>query len=288
MNDQASALRTAAARAAAAARAPRSSAGGFSDGASNDASTRAIVVGGGKGGAGVSVLSVLLASAIARSGQRVLLLDATLNMGNLHVLLSRPPGYTLRAVLAGEAAPHELVIPAGERLWLLPAESGAEALHALTAMDRARLYVRLTALMDDYDVTVVDAGTGLDTVLRAALTRASRLVAVTTPDPAALADTYALIKMVSLEAPALPVDVLVNRVRDAAEGEAAWQRLEGAAARFLGRTLGWLGALPEDEQLLRAVRESRSLLELDDRVAPMARGLLASLDPASLEAKASA
>ncbi|HUK64808.1 MAG TPA: AAA family ATPase, partial [Dongiaceae bacterium] len=130
---------------------------------------RALVVGGGKGGAGVSVLSVLLASAMARRGRRVLLLDATLNLGNLHVLLSCPPAHTLRSLLAGEVMPHELVIPVAERLWLLPAESGAESVHALTPMDRARLYVRLASLMDDYDVTVVDAGTGLDSVLRAVL-----------------------------------------------------------------------------------------------------------------------
>ena len=212
MKDQASALRDMAARAEVGAR-------------SRD-DVHALVVGGGKGGTGVSVMSVLLASAIARTGKRVLLLDATLNLGNLHVLLGCPPVHTLRTLLAGEATPQELVIPVAERLWLLPAESGAEAVHALTTMDRARLYVRLAALMDDYDVTVVDAGTGLDSVLRAALTRASRLVTVTTPDPAALADTYALIKMLSLEAPALPVDVLVNRIGEVGEGEAAWQRLE--------------------------------------------------------------
>ena len=274
MNDQASALREQSARMASAARLAGVQRRGDD--------VRALVVGGGKGGSGVSVLSVLLASALARSGRRVLLLDATLNLGNLHVLLSRPPVQTLRALLTGEASPQELVLPVGERLWLLPAESGAETLQALTTMDRARLYVRLAALMDDYDVTVVDAGTGLDSVLRAALTRASRLVAVTTPDPAALADSYALIKILSLECPALPVDVLVNRTIDDGEGETAWRRLDDAAGRFLGRTLGWLGSVPEDEQIVRAVRESRSLLAMDARVASLSERLLESLDTASL------
>lgn len=263
MKDQASALR------ARPARAPLAPMHG---------DVRALVVGGGKGGAGVSVLSVLIASAMARRGRRVLLMDAALNQGNLHVLLSRPPVLTLRSLLAGEASPHELVIPVCEGLWLLPAESGAEVVHALTPMDRARLHVRLATLMDDYDVTVVDAGTGIDSVLRSALSRASRLLAVTTPDPAALADTYALIKILSLEAPGLPVDVLVNRVRDEAEGHTAWRRLEDAAGRFLGRSLDWLGSVPEDEQLVRAVRESRSLTDMDARVAPLAERLLDGLE----------
>lgn len=277
MNDQASALRALAAKAARTPQDPVRREGEPRE-PYHDDGVRALVVGGGKGGAGVSVLSVLLASAMARRGRRVLLIDATLNLGNLHVLLASPPVRTLRTLLAGEASADELVLPVGERLWLLPAESGAESVHALTAMDRARLYVRLAALMDDYDITVVDAGTGLDSVLRAALTRASRLVAVTTPDPAALADTYALIKILSLEAQALPVDVLVNRTRDESEGEAAWQRLNDATSRFLGRTLGWLGAVAEDVELARAVRESRPLLELDGRVDGLAARLLASLE----------
>lgn len=263
MKDQASALRHAPAR-------------GVVSTAHEDA--HALVIGGGKGGAGVSVLASLFASAIARAGRRVLLMDAALNQGNLHLLLGRPPGATLRTLLAGEASPEELVIPVAERLWLLPAESGAEVVHALTPMDRARLHVRLTTLMDDYDVTVVDAGTGIDGVLRAALARATRLVAVTTPEPAALADTYALVKILSLEAPALPVDLFVNRSRGEAESAAAFQRLSEATHRFLGRPLGWLGAMDEDERVRRAVRGERPLLELDGRVAEAAARMLALLE----------
>lgn len=270
MNDQASALRARTAR---------------EEAPADPREARAIVVGGGKGGAGVSVLSVLLASAIARTGARVLLMDAAFNQGNLHVLVGRQPALTLRSVIAGDASPEELILPVDRNLWLLPAESGAEVVHALTPMDRARLQVRLAGLMDQYDVTVVDAGTGIESVVRAALTRASRLVAVATPEPAALADTYALIKILSLEAPSLPVDVLVNRVFEPSEGEAAYRRLEDAAGRFLGRTLRSLGSIADQPELARAVRGSRSLLEWDAPLAPVARRLLqtevsgGSMDP---------
>lgn len=238
------------------------------------AESPAIIVGGGKGGVGVSVLATLLASGLARTGARVLLMDATLNQGNLHVLLGTTPTLTLEAVLTGEAAPEDLVMPVGENLWLLPAASGAERVHALTTMDRARLQVRLAGLMDAYDVTVVDAGTGIEGVLRAVLTRSTRVVAVTTPEPAALADTYALVKILSHEAPSIPVDLVVNRTFDAAEGEVAHGRLTDAAARFLGRTLGSLASVAEDPALARAVRHSQSLLDHDIRVAPIVGRLL--------------
>lgn len=236
-----------------------------------------LVVGGGKGGVGVSVIASLLASRLSRTGPRVLLMDATLNQGNLHVLLGVQPTLTLESVIAGEASPEDLVLPVAENLWLLPAASGAESIHALTPMDRARLQVRLAGLMDAYDVTVVDAGTGIEGVLRAALTRSTRIVTVASPEPAALADTYALLKILSLEAPTLPLDLIVNRTLDAHEGGDAYRRLEDAAGRFLGRSLGWLGALPENLALARAVRESRALLERDDLVAPIVGRLLEHL-----------
>lgn len=239
------------------------------------AESPAIIVGGGKGGVGVSVLATLIAAGLARSGARVLLMDATLNQGNLHLLLGATPRLTLEAVLTGEASPEELVMPVAENLWLLPAASGAERVHALTTMDRARLQVRLAGVMDDYDVTVVDAGTGIEGVLRATLTRSTRVVAVTSPEPAALADTYALVKILSHEAPTVPVDLVVNRTFDAAEGEAATSRLQDATARFLGRTLGSLGAVPEDVTLARAVRHAQSLLDHEVRVAPIVGRLLA-------------
>jgi flagellar biosynthesis protein FlhG len=238
------------------------------------AESPAIIVGGGKGGVGVSVLATLLASGLARSGARVLLMDATLNQGNLHVLLGASPTLTLESVLSGEASPEDLVMPVSENLWLLPAASGAERVHALTPMDRARLQVRLAGVMDAYDVTVVDAGTGIEGVLRATLTRSTRVVAVTSPEPAALADTYALVKILSHEAPTIPVDLVVNRTFDAAEGEAACARLTDAAARFLGRSLGSLGSVAEDVALARAVRHAQSLLDHDVRVAPIVGRLL--------------
>jgi MinD-like ATPase involved in chromosome partitioning or flagellar assembly len=122
-------------------------------------------------------------------------------------------------------------------------------------------------------------------VLRAALTRATRLLAVTTPDPAALADTYALIKILSLEAPGLPVDLLVNRVGSEDEARAAHRRLEDATGRFLGRPLDCLGAVPEDGTVMRAVRESRSLTDLDARVAPLAERLLEVLETVTTDGR---
>jgi flagellar biosynthesis protein FlhG len=247
MNDQAAELR----RMRAGAPGPR---------AASIALTPAFVVGSGKGGVGKSVLSALLAAALARQGRRVLLLDGAQNQGNQHILLGLRPALRLEALLAGDAEPEDLLVEAAAGLWLLPADSGAETVHALSPTDRARLHLRLSGLYERFEAVVVDAGPGIESAVRAAATRATRMVVVAVPEPASLSDAYAMIKLVHLQAPGLPVDVLVNRVADGQEGPAVHERLALAARRFLHRDLGYLGAVPESDDLRRAARAPGSLL----------------------------
>lgn len=213
-----------------------------------------IVVGSGKGGVGKSVVSVLLAERLTQEGRRVLLVDGDQNMGNLHVLLGLGRGARLEQVLTEGAAPRDLLTPVTERIWLLPADSGAETLYSLGSLDRARLHHRLSGLYDDFDAVVIDAGPGLESVVRVATMRATRMVIVTAPEPAALTDAYATIKIVHAQVSDLPIDVLVNRVVDEREGPQTFERLATAAERFLQRGLRYLGALHEDEAIRLAVR----------------------------------
>jgi flagellar biosynthesis protein FlhG len=142
----------------------------------------------------------------------------------------------------------------------LPGDSGTDTLYGLAAIDRARLHHRLSALYEGFDAVIVDSGPGIESVVRATM-RARRLVVVSTPEPAALSDSYALIKIVTQQVPSLAIDVLANRVANPAEGVAVFERLALAADRFLRRGLSYLGAVPEDVALARRVREPGALLK---------------------------
>lgn len=207
------------------------------------------VLGSGKGGVGKSLLAALLASAFARRGRRTLVVDGAQNQGNQHILFGVRPGRSLESVMQGRCTPRELLVTLDDHLDLLPADSGAEALYGLTSVDRARLHQRVAGLFGDYEAVFVDGGPGLDSVVRAAGIQASRLVLLTTPEPAALSDAYALLKIVHLQIPSLPSDVMVNRATADEEGQAVFARLQIAARRFLRRDLGYLGAVSEDDSL---------------------------------------
>jgi flagellar biosynthesis protein FlhG len=221
----------------------------------------AIVLGSGKGGVGKSVLSVMLAAAFARSGRRTLLLDGAQNQGNLHILLGVRPAGTLSAVLSSDLEPAALQVPVAENLTLLPGDSGAEALYSLGALDRARLHRRLSALYDDFEIVVIDGGSGIESAVRAGGIRASRLAIVAAPEPASMADAYALLKIVHLQLPSLPIEVMVNRVTADEEGQAVFDRLHLAAGRFLRRELPYLGCIREDDALRLGARRPGALLQ---------------------------
>jgi flagellar biosynthesis protein FlhG len=223
----------------------------------------AIVFGSGKGGVGKSVLSVAVAREFARAGKRTLLLDGAQNQGNLHILLGVRPAAPLTALLAGDVTAADLLVPVAPGLSLLPADSGAETLYGLGAIDRARLHHRLSGLYDRFDAVIVDGGPGLESVVRAAGIRASRLIVVTAPEPAALSDAYALMKICHLQLPSLALEVMVNRVDADEEGQAVHDRLRLAAQRFLHRDIGYLGCLHEQEALRLAARRPGAMLETE-------------------------
>lgn len=225
--------------------------------------TQACVIGSGKGGVGKSLLAGLLAAALARRGRRTLLVDGAQNQGNQHVLFGVRPVASLEALLQGERAPEDLLVPLTDHLGLLPADSGAETLYGLGPIDRARLHQRVTRLWDDYEHVIVDGGPGLESVVRAAAIRAGRLTVVTTPDPAALSDAYALLKIVHLQVPSIHIGVMVNRVAADDEPQLVFDRLQLAALRFLGRGLEDLGAVPESESLRAAARRPGTVLGIE-------------------------
>jgi flagellar biosynthesis protein FlhG len=191
----------------------------------------------------------------------VLLLDGAQNMGNLHVLLGVPPSTRMDALLMGDVNAPEMVQPVAPNLWLLPGESGNEALYEMEPVDRARLQHRLSELYAAFDAVIVDAAAGFESVVSGVTIQATRLLVVTAPEPTALTDAFALMKIVNVRIPGLPMNIVVNRCLDAQEGRDAFLRLATACGRFLRRGVRYAGALPEDQALRLAVRDPRRLLE---------------------------
>lgn len=195
-----------------------------------------LVVASGKGGTGVSLVSALVALAVAGEGWRVLLVDATERAGALHRMLGAAPA----AAGADAADVDGRLLPVTETLTLLPAPADAR-----TPAERAALRDALRGRHDGFDLVVLDAGARLEAVLTACGSDPSRLLLVAADDPVALAATHALLKAVTARVDVTAAEVVVNRC--AGDGVAEIHApLAEAAERFLDRRLALAGAIPHD------------------------------------------
>jgi flagellar biosynthesis protein FlhG len=214
----------------------------------------------GKGGVGKTSVAVNLALLLARAGSRTCLLDGDLGLANVDVLLNLHPRSSLREVLTGTASLEQVLMEGPGGLRILPAASGIEALADLSPEAQRGLVAQLPALGDLAEVLVLDTAAGLSPTVLALVQASDDVIVVTTPEPTALTDAYAMVKVLSRRQPALPVSLLVNEVAHAAEGREVHQHLNRIVRRFLGRELPLAGWIPRDECVERAVREQRPLV----------------------------
>jgi flagellar biosynthesis protein FlhG len=219
-----------------------------------------IAITSGKGGVGKTSLAINLAVSLAGLGHRVGLLDADLGLGNVDVMLGLTPGAHLGAVLSGERKLSDIAIdgPAGVRV--IPAGSGIRAMTALTPMLRQRLFDLMDTARAELDFLLVDTAPGIwDNVLDLA-ERADRVVVMTSYEPTAIVDAYAVAKLLNAAAPGRELGIVVNAARHAADGQSVFHQLDTAARRFLKRDLRYYGCIVHDPNVGSAALEQRPVV----------------------------
>jgi flagellar biosynthesis protein FlhG len=215
---------------------------------------RVIAVTSGKGGVGKTNLTANLAVTLARRGQRVCILDADLGLANLDVVLGLSPTVSLLHVLRGERRLADVIVdgPAGVRV--IPAASGVEELTRLAPAERLRLLEEVDGLESAVDVLLIDTAAGISPNVLYFAAAAADVLIVITPEPTALTDAYALIKVLAARYGRREFLVAVNMAAGSADGAAAFARLARVAERFLRVRLEFQGWVPWDDAVPRAVR----------------------------------
>lgn len=216
-----------------------------------------IVVGAGKGGVGTSTVATLLASAMSEH-QNVLLVETGHQLGIVHHMLGVDPAHTLDDLRAGRATPEALLVPVADRLTLLSAHSPPTA-EVLTAAERKLLFRRTTPLYERFQLVVVDAGSTVDSIVTACA-EGSRFLAVTAADRIAIVSTYALIKLLHLRCPNVPLEVIANRCDDDVALRTV-DALTEACEKFLNRPVDFAGAVPDDTNFAQALAAGLSAVD---------------------------
>lgn len=219
-----------------------------------------IAVSGGKGGVGKTNVSVNLAVAMAEIGRRVMLLDADLGLANIDVVLGLHPKFDLSHVLRGEKALDEIIIDGPQGIRLIPGASGIQHMAELSPAEHAGIISAFSEMGDDIDTLIVDTAAGIsDTVL--SFTRASQeVVVVVCDEPASITDAYAIIKLLNKEYGSQRFRILANMVRTAQEGRDLYNKMCAVTDRYLDVMLSFVGAIPYDDNLKKAVKTQKPVV----------------------------
>jgi flagellar biosynthesis protein FlhG len=213
-----------------------------------------IAVTSGKGGVGKSNISVNLAIQLAAAGRDVVLLDADLGLANADVLCNVDLPYNLSHVIARkkELADVMCKTPGGFRL--IGGASGLARMADLSDFDRQRIVASLAELESQADIILIDTGAGISPNVLSFTRCADHVLIVTTPEPTAITDAYAVVKVISRDGGERRLSLLVNQAKNPAESRVVYERIAKVARQFLNVTVYDAGHIPSDENVPQAVR----------------------------------
>ena len=221
----------------------------------------------GKGGVGKTFVSANLAAALAQRGQRVLVLDADLGLANLDVVLNLFPKITLHDVFTGKHSLEEAIVPVAGGFSVLLAGSGMVEYSRMTPEVRDQLLETVDAVKPRFDHVLLDTGAGISDVVLFTVSLADDVLVVTTPEPTALTDAYATIKVLAGTQGRRELQLVVNQVLKSGEGRAIRSQLQQVVDRYVSPGLdapvriAFLGEVPVDAAVREAVQRRQLLFE---------------------------
>jgi flagellar biosynthesis protein FlhG len=213
-----------------------------------------IAVTSGKGGVGKSNVAVNLAVQLASAGKSVVLLDADLGLANADVLCNIDLPFNLAHVIARKKELREVMVKGPGGFKLIGGASGLARMADLSDDDRQRLVAALAELELQADVILIDTGAGISPNVLSFTRAADHVLVVTTPEPTAITDAYAVVKVISRDGAVHRVSLLVNQVRAPAEAKIVYDRIAKVARQFLNVSVFDAGHIPADDNVPLAVR----------------------------------
>lgn len=211
--------------------------------------SKTLAVSSGKGGVGKSVIALNLSYCLAQLGHRTLLFDADMGMGNIDIMLGLRPAYNMYHVVTGQQKISDIILPVAEYLDIIPGGSGIPELANLGNDALSQLLEEMASLERQYEYMIVDTGAGISNQAMRFLLAADEIIMVTTPEPTAFTDAYGIIKSLHTSRYNKPIHLILNRVRDRAQGKAVAEKMQQVSQNFLGRELNYLGSIRRDPRV---------------------------------------
>ncbi len=216
--------------------------------------TRIIAVASGKGGVGKSNIATNMAVNFARQSKNVVLFDADLGLSNINILLKVLPQYNLIDVIRKHRRMKDVLTDSGYGFQFLGGTQGFSGLANITDV-MLDYFVQEMMTLSFAHVIIIDTGAGIGKTVTSFLSSADDVIIVTTPEPTAMADAYGIMKVLAVDIDTQPssIHLIVNKAKNHQEGLEVSQRITQACENILSIKIKYLGSVPEDPSINKAV-----------------------------------
>jgi flagellar biosynthesis protein FlhG len=216
----------------------------------------------GKGGVGKTAVVANLAYILAGMGKKVLILDADLGLANIDVVFGISPTYNLNHFFSGDHDLQQILVDGPFGVKILPAGSGIQSFTRLSSHQKMRLLDGLDSMQHHFDYVLIDTEAGIAENVTYFNTAAQEIIIVTTPEPTAITDAYALMKLLSTQFNEKSFNLVVNQIRTEDDALDVYRKLTMVASRYLDISIDFLGSIPEDRAMVDAIRKQKVVSEL--------------------------
>ena len=216
----------------------------------------------GKGGVGKTAVTANMALCLSQIGKKVLVIDADLGLANIDVVFGLTPEYNLNHFFAGQQSLDAILAKGPNGINILPAGSGVQQFTLLDANQKMRFINELDNMHGKYDIVLIDTEAGISDNVTYFNMAAQDIMVVTTPEPTAITDAYALMKLLSIEYGEKNFKLLVNSVKDDNEALDVFRKLTLVSNRYLNISIDFMGGIPFDKRMHESIRRQKTIVEL--------------------------
>ncbi len=236
---------------------------------------RVITVTSGKGGVGKSNTAINLAIQFRKMDQQVIILDADFGLANIEIMFGAVPKHNLCDLIYEGKSIRDIITWGPMDVGFISGGSGIAGMSNLS-IDYLNYIIRNLVELDEMaDTIIVDTGAGISDAVLEFLVASGEILLVTTPEPTSITDSYSLLKALNrhprYSSETTQVKVIANKVFSVAEAESLYAKLEAVVGRYLKIPITYLGMIPYDNQLTKAVMQQMPV-SLDN---PRSRSALA-------------
>lgn len=215
---------------------------------------KVITVSSGKGGVGKTSFVVNFATALAKKGLKVCILDADFGMANVDIMFGCMSKFSMIDVLEGNKSIDEIVLKTIEGVEIIPGGSGLSKIYNIDEDKKNQILSQFNKL-NDYDILIIDTGAGASENVLKFIEIADEVIVITNSEPTALTDAYSLIKIIYLNNLNSNINIVVNKAKNNQDAEETFNKISYTVKNFIGKNIKYLGFIVEDIKIGQAIKK---------------------------------